>query len=249
MASSHRTCYAIDMTDTPRIPQLKLLLLPVLSILLAGFACGTAGTPTVTPLPDDALGLPTAAPSDDSRDEDGIEMTATAPATSAPTAPPEPAQPEAPPTQPVAYLTVDADEFGFSLDARADFLAVTLENGLAFFDAVDRRIWFRVTRDAYGLTPDVVDEEIADRLLGDVRSVDPAARFYEPYRFALDTIQNGRASDYVYVRDGEVINGSLTVGTALDNTTWVVQWEAPQAVYADYVEDFVMQFETLDITR
>ncbi len=247
MAPAGRTCYAIDMNDTDRIHH-NYLTLPVLAVLLAGIACGAGAAPTVTPLPDDALGLPTEALLGDADDDSGIEMAATAPPTSAPTASPNPAQPAASPTQTVTYLTVESDEFGFTLDARADFLAVTLENGLAFFDAVDSRIWFRVTRDDYGLSPDVVDEEIANRLLADVQAVDPAARFYEPYRFALDAVQNGRASDYVYVREGAVINGSLTVGTALDNTTWVVQWEAPQAVYVDYVEDFVAQLDALDIT-
>lgn len=226
-------------TNSPR--------LALLALALAGLGCGLTQSLPVTPIPEESLLLPTQGPSPSPTD-------VPASPTPLPQAliPAEAGFPGGPSIQlptpdPAQFTRIERPEFGFALLARSDFQAIDLENGLSLVHASERRIFFTITRESYGLRAEVADEEIAQRLLDQVQALDPGARISIPYKAALGNIQNGRAADYVYALSGEALSGGITIGTTLLNQTYVVQWEAPQAVFHEYIESFVYQLESIEL--
>ncbi len=145
------------------------------------------------------------------------------------------------------FVWVDRDDRGFGLWVRPGWLVDERTNGVVFYYPGDQRVWIGVFREQYTYSQGMVDERVSELRLEAIQELDPDAFFYEPYRSGIGMIRNGRASDYVYRLQGVMIYGSVTVGTTLDNVTWVVQWEAPAQVYPDVVEDFVYQLTEIEL--
>jgi hypothetical protein len=146
-------------------------------------------------------------------------------------------------------VLVTRDDWGFALYVKPDWTVDDRTNGVIFRHPTDPRIWIGVFKDTYRYGPGIVDESVSQFFLDELKVVDPAAVFYKPYRHALGFIQNGRASDYIYVNQGTTIFGSVTVGTTLKNLTWIVQWEAPAESYPEQVEDFVTALQSITISE
>lgn len=227
----------------------KMLVFTLILLAAAALACGSsASRPVASPLPAEGLGLdpatqtsvPTVEPIETQNVEEAqIQATPILPTEEA-VQPVQFATQERP-----AFVEFRQDEFGFSMWVRPDWQSETTTEGVTFFYPADRRIWLGVYRDEFSYAQSIVDEQVTELRIEEILEVDPNATYYEPYPFPLASVQNGRATDYIYIRDSVVTYGSVTVGTTITNETWIVQWEAPESDYPYYIDDFVFQLEQL----
>lgn len=128
---------------------------------------------------------------------------------------------------------------GFSITVDPEWDVTETADEVLLSHPIDSRIWISITHLRTDYTQSTVDERISEEITDSLVAIDPLASYTIAYPATLADIQFGRTTDYVYTRNGQRLYGGFTVGTNIQNHSWIVRWEAPAEIYPELLPEFL----------